>query len=79
MDIFDIKQKYGDKLTFWGGISTQQTLPNGTPDEVFSESSDIIRQMSVNGGYITCGSQEIQTDVPIENVHALIKAAKAFG
>ena len=34
--------------------------------------------MSVNGGYITCGSQEIQTDVPIENVHALIKAAKAF-
>lgn len=33
MDIYEIKAKYGEKLMFWGGISTQQTLPYGTPDE----------------------------------------------
>jgi hypothetical protein len=79
MDIYDIKKKHGDKLTFWGGISTQQTLPKGTPEEVFNESIQFIRAMSVDGGYITCPSQEIQTDVPLENVHALIKAAKTLG
>jgi uroporphyrinogen decarboxylase len=30
MDIYEIKAKYGKDLTFWGGISTQQTLPYGT-------------------------------------------------
>lgn len=29
MNIYDIKAKYGEKLAFWGGISTQQTLPYG--------------------------------------------------
>jgi uroporphyrinogen-III decarboxylase len=34
--------------------------------------------MSVNGGYITAPSQEIQTDVPYENLQALIETAKEY-
>ena len=37
MDIYELKEKHGDKITFWGGISTQQTLPYGTPEEVVAE------------------------------------------
>lgn len=65
-------------MTFWGGISTQQVLPNGTPEEVRKETARVIELMSQNGGYITCSSQEIQTDVPYENVKALIETARAY-
>jgi len=34
MDLATLKKEYGDKLTFWDGISTQQALPFGTPEEV---------------------------------------------
>ncbi|HEY5585892.1 MAG TPA: uroporphyrinogen decarboxylase family protein [Ruminiclostridium sp.] len=78
MDIYKIKENFGDKLTFFGGISTQRTLPYGTSEEVVEESKKIIKAMSVNGGYITAPSQEIQTDVPYENVRALIDTAKLF-
>lgn len=78
MDIGELKRLYGDKLTFFGGISTQQTLPNGTPDEVRRETRRIIEMMSVNGGYITGPSQEIMPDVPYENLIALIDTAKEY-
>jgi uroporphyrinogen decarboxylase len=76
MDIAELKQQYGDKLTFWGGISTQKILPFGTPDEVKKEARRVRDMMSVNGGYIFAPSQEIQDDVPPENVIALIETAK---
>lgn len=78
MDIKVLKENYGDKITFWGGISTQRTLPYGTPDEVRKETTEVIELMSKNGGYITCSSQEIQIDVPYENLKALIETAKEF-
>jgi uroporphyrinogen decarboxylase len=78
MDLAELKEKYGQQITFWGGISTQRTLPYGTPAEVEAEVSEAIRIMSQNGGYITSPSQEIQTDVPYENLIVLIESAKKF-
>ena len=76
MDIYRLKDLYGDKMTFWGGISTQQTLPHGTPEEVQKESEAVTSYLSRNGGYIFAPSQEIQADVPFENLCALIEAAR---
>lgn len=78
MDLKFLKETYGDKISFWGGISTQRTLPYGTPEEVRKETREVIELMSQNGGYITCSSQEIQRDVPYENLKALIETAKEF-
>lgn len=79
MDIYGIKEKYGNKMAFYGGISTQRTLPFGTPQEVEAEARRVIEAMSKNGGYITAPSQEIQEDVPYENLCALINTAKQYG
>jgi uroporphyrinogen-III decarboxylase len=78
MDIYNIKKKFGDKLSFFGGISTQKILPYGTTQEVTAEVYKVTQAMSLNGGYITAPSQEIQIDVPYENVKALIYAAKSM-
>lgn len=78
MDIYKIKKQYGNKLTFWGGITTQRILPFGTPDEVTNETNNVISKMSKNGGYITAPSQDFQVDVPYENIIALLEEAKSY-
>jgi uroporphyrinogen-III decarboxylase len=78
MDLAVLKEKYGHRITFWGGISTQRTLPYGSVADVEQEAAAVIRLMSTDGGYITSPSQEIQIDVPIENLAALIETAKRF-
>jgi uroporphyrinogen decarboxylase len=77
-DVLEIKKKYGDKLSFWGGgISTQKTFPFGTPEEVREEATRIRRAMSQGGGYIFASSQDIQADVPVENIAAMLEVAKS--
>ena len=76
MDLAKLKREYGAKLAFWGGISTQRVLPFGTPDEVKREVRRVRALMAAGGGYILAPSQEIQDDVPPENVVALLEAAR---
>jgi len=75
MDIQMLKDDYGDKLSFWGGISTQDTLPYGTPEEVKIEARRVRDIMSKDGGYVLAPSQSIQGDVPVENILALLEVA----
>jgi uroporphyrinogen decarboxylase len=76
MDIYKLKDEFGHKMSFWGGISTQRTLPYGTPAEVAAETRRIAAYMGQGGGFITAPSQEIQADVPFENLCALIDTAR---
>jgi len=75
MDIRKLKEDYGDKLSFWGGISTQDTLPYGTPEEVKKEARRVRDIMAKNGGYVLAPSQSIQGDVPVDNILALLEVA----
>ncbi len=79
MDIFALKDEHGSSLSFWGGISTQRTLPFGTPDDVVAETKRAAEHMGRSGGYILAPAQEIQDDVPWENIEALIKTAQTLG
>jgi len=76
MDIAQLKRDYGDRLAFWGGISTQQTLPYGTPEEVRAEARAVRELMSAGGGYLFAPAQSIQGDVPVENILALLEVAR---
>jgi uroporphyrinogen decarboxylase len=76
MDLKKLKQNYGSRLTFWGGISTQRALPFGTPEEVRNETVAVRDLLSAGGGYILAPAQEIQNDVPVKNMLALIETAK---
>ena len=78
MDLQMLQEKYGKDITFYGGISTQKTLPYGTPEEVAAEVDLIVSILNQKNGYITAPSQEIQEDVPYENLVALIETAKKW-
>ena len=72
LDFGFLKKEYGKYLTFWGGVSTQKTLPYGTPADVRAEVRDRISVLGKGGGYIVAPSHELQRDVPLENMLAFI-------
>ena len=74
MDAQGLKNKYGDKLVFWGGgVNTQRTLPFGTPDEVRAEVAERIRIFGKGGGFVFNTIHNIQAKTPTENVLALFE------
>ena len=79
MDYRDIKQQYGDKICFHGGISIQKTMPYGSPQDVRDEVKDRVSKLARDGGYIFCTAHNIQADTSIENITALFEAYKQFG
>jgi uroporphyrinogen decarboxylase len=75
LDFNFLKKEYGKYLTFWGGVSTQKTLPYGTPDDVRAEIRDRIKVLGKGGGYILAPSHELQGDIPLANMLAFIDEA----
>ena len=74
----ELKQKYGDRLCFEGGISVQTTLPFGSPDEVRREVEEFITILGKDGGYVLGPSHAIQAGTPPENIAAMFDTAKSF-
>ena len=79
MDPVLLKQKYGDRLTFWGGgVDTQKVLPFGTPAEVKSHVLNECEILSPGGGFVFNTVHNMQANVPLENVVAMLEAIRQF-
>jgi len=73
MDVFEMKRLYGDKLSFYGGISTQRTLPFGTKEDTVAEVRSLIERIGLKGGYIASPAHDIPKDAKPENVMAMLE------
>ena len=79
MDRQHIKDKYGDKIVYWGGgIDTQKMLPTGTPEQVYEQALECCRIFGKNGGYVFNTVHNIVPGVPAENVDALVRAVRHY-
>jgi uroporphyrinogen-III decarboxylase len=77
MDPEYLKRKYGDQLVFWGGgVDTQKVLAFGTPGEVSDQVKRMCEIFSKNGGFVFNTVHNIQANVPVENVVAMIDTLK---
>lgn len=72
MDPFEMKQKYGDQLSFYGGISTQRTLPYAKSQEVRDQVRRLIDEVGYNGGFIAAPAHAVPPDARPENIAAMI-------
>ena len=80
MDPVDLKARFGDRLSFWGGgIDTQHVLPVASPDEVREAVRRNVEAFMPGGGYVFNSVHNIQADVPPENVLAMFDAAFEYG
>lgn len=75
----ELKSKFGASLCFQGGISIQQTMPNGRPADIEREVRERVRALGAGGGYILCTAHNIQADCPYENITALLEAYRKHG
>jgi uroporphyrinogen decarboxylase len=64
MDLETLKEEYGEKLTFCGGIGSQSILPKGSIQDVEAEVIRAIKAGASGGGYIIAPGHMIQPDVP---------------
>lgn len=73
IDVFEAKRRYGGRLCFYGGISTQRTLPYGTPDQVREEVKRLLDEVGKHGGLIASPAHDIPADAKPENIAAMIE------
>jgi hypothetical protein len=79
MDPAYLKKTYGKDIVFWGGgIDTQQTLPFSTPGKIREETLRLCEVFSLGGGYVFNTVHNIQANVPVENIVAMVEAVKEF-
>jgi uroporphyrinogen decarboxylase len=74
----NLKERFGGRMAFWGGIDTQDLLPKGRPEDVRQVVHDTINTMGLDGGYILGAVHNVQDDVPPENVWAMLDEATTY-
>ncbi len=80
MEPCSLKERYGHKIVFWGGLcDTQNMLPFGTPEQIRIHVKRNIECFKPNGGYIAANIHNITAEVPPENIIAMFDAAYEFG
>jgi hypothetical protein len=79
MEPENLKEKYGEKLVFWGGgIDTQKTLPFGTPKEINDQVKERMNIFGKGGGFVFNTIHNIQRGTPAENLVALFEAVNEY-
>ncbi|MEE8400310.1 MAG: uroporphyrinogen decarboxylase family protein [Desulfobacterales bacterium] len=73
----DLKKKFGDRLTFFGGINTQK-LPFANAEDIRAEVNGCIEVLGEGGGYICGPDHTINLDVPPQNTIDLFQAVTSF-
>ena len=72
MDVDALYEAYFGRLAFNGGISTQRLMPYGSPDDVRQEVERMVATKGRRGGYITAPAHALASDVPAENMLAML-------
>jgi uroporphyrinogen decarboxylase len=79
MNPYELKSKFGDRITFWGGLGSQSTIPYGTPKQLRAEIKRLVAQMGHGGGYILAPAKGLMKGMPVENAAAILESFTVQG
>ena len=71
MDVPKMKELYGDRLTFFGGLGVQKSVQFGTPEEIRGEIRNLRSTIGKGGGFILAPAKHLSYAVPTENLAAI--------
>ena len=78
MDPVKIYTQYKDRISFWGCIGTQTTMPFGTPEDVRKAVQQLLDLCRNDGRLVLAPTHVLEPEVPLENIDAFVSAVKAF-
>ena len=78
-DPHELKDRYGEKICFFGGIDQQLLLPSGDNWMIRNEIKNRIEILGKNRGYLLAPAHILQPDVAPRTVEVMINASKEYG
>ena len=75
----ELQKKYGDRISFFGGIDQQELMPSGDVKKLDAEIRRRAGIMGADGNYLMAPAHIIQADVAPETVEAMISSVKSLG
>jgi uroporphyrinogen decarboxylase len=79
MDPRQLKEEFGQQITFWGGgCDTQHVLPFAKPDEIARHVREQVEIFAPGGGFVFNQIHNIQADIAPENIVAMFDVAREF-
>ena len=63
-----LKDEFGDRIIFWGGIDEQFIINKGSREEIINNVKEMINILGKDGGYVAAATHNIQNDTPAENI-----------
>lgn len=78
MSFDEVHDKFGDRLSFWGTIGTQELLPFGTKEEVVKTTISRLKKCGEKGGLVIGPTHMVEPEVSWENLTAIIEGVETF-
>jgi uroporphyrinogen decarboxylase len=70
-----LRNTFGNRLAYYGGLSTQTTLSQGSPQEVTSAVQACLAALAPEGtGLVLAPSHRLMSDTPLDNAGAMLEA-----
>ena len=79
MDLATLKDSFGDRVSFFGGLDTQNIIPFGSLTDLKQEIKRVIEAAAKGGGLILAGAHNIQPDVSVEKLVKIFELSKKYG
>ncbi len=79
MDTARIKNTFGNRLSFHGGIETQNIISKGNVLDITLEVKKRIEDLAAGGGYIMAPSHNFQSGISPQKIIAMYEASQDFG
>jgi uroporphyrinogen decarboxylase len=78
MSFDEVYREFGDRLSFWGTLGTQQLLPYGTAEEVYRQTLNNLTLCGSEGGLVIGPTHMVEPEVPWDNLVAITRAVEKF-
>jgi hypothetical protein len=75
-DIYDIKEKYGDRVALCGNIDVDGVLMHGPREAITREVEERIDRLAGGGGHICASSHDLHQLIPLGNFYAMRDASR---
>ncbi|MCK5774725.1 MAG: hypothetical protein KAH25_01035 [Bacteroidales bacterium] len=78
MSFDEVYDKFGDRLSFWGTLGTQELLPFGTKEDVVKTTISRLKKCGEQGGLVIGPTHMVEPEVSWENLTAIMEGVETF-